>query len=30
MRDNRDVRLKIHEIAQTRTSANRSGAAAAV
>jgi CPA1 family monovalent cation:H+ antiporter len=30
MRDNRDVRLKIYEIAQTRTSANRSGAAAAV
>jgi CPA1 family monovalent cation:H+ antiporter len=29
MRDNRDVRLKIHEIAQTRAAVNRSGAAAA-
>src|SRR5271166_727118 len=30
MRDNRDVRLKIHEIAETRSLVNRSGAAAAV
>jgi monovalent cation:H+ antiporter, CPA1 family len=30
MRDNRDVRLKIHEIAEKRSLVNQSGAAAAV
>ena len=30
MRDNRDVRLKIHQIAQKRSQVNRSDAAAAL